>query len=528
MANVYLCPWATVFQYFTDTGVILSGGKVYIYLAGTSTPQVTYTDITGAVPNANPIILNSNGRLPNVSIWQPGGVAVKIIVTDSLGNQLGPTFDQLQGINDLVLVDTALADPATGFGADLVANAVRSYDIFASARAANVPVLQSGQTLIVEFEGGNTVADGLGGAFYWNALSTGTDDSLTIIAPTGVAIGRYLRITPLRPFTAVKPAQGTATSSTAVTSDSDLSIALPGVGTWLIEAWLNDALGSSAGGLQGQISYTGTFNNGKWAMNGNGGGVTTVALTAINSSAELQSAQAGTASMKFDGVVQATATGTLSVAWAQHTSNITPSVIGPGSWLRLTRLSATTGSFTPVTNIYNGGTGSETIPLGASTLTMEGIGGGGGGGQDSGTFGGGGGGGGSYFKYVINVSAASGQTINFSVGHAGARRGGNGGPTVISAGTFSFPTLTAGGGVGGGAATVGGAGSGGSGGTATGGQVNTSGNTGGAGTNLVGGTGAAALTGIYISAGSGGAGAEPGDDLPPNPGTPGSVAFHYT
>lgn len=525
MTTYYLCPWATVFQYFTDNGVILSGGKVYTYLAGTSTPQVTYTDITGAVPNANPIILASNGRLPNVSIWQPGGVSIKIVVKDSNNNVLG-TFDQLQGINDLVLVDTALANPASGFGADLVANAVRSYDIFASARTANVPVLQAGQTLIVEFEGGNTVADGLGGAFYWNALSSATDDNLTIIAPTGLSFGRYLRVVPLAPFTAVKAALSSIASSTAIAPDADLTVAIPATGTWLVEAWLNDATGTSAGGLQAQISYTGTFSNAKWAMNGNGSGVTAVALTTVNSAAQFQSAQSGTGSMKVDGMVQATTTGSISFSWAQHSSNVTASVLGAGSWLRVTRLSSATGSFSPVTNIYST-TGVETIPLGASTLTIEGFGGSGGGGRGNGNFGGGGGGSGGYIKYVINVSHANGQTINFSTGAAGAIRGGNGGDTVISSGTFSIPTLTAGGGHGGGAATLGGGGTGGAGGAATGGQTNTAGNVGSAGTGANGGVGGTALTGIYTNGGSGGTGADPGDDLPPFPGLVGSVAFHY-
>lgn len=48
---------------FTDnSGEPLSGGKVYTYEAGTTTPKVTYTDVGGATPEANPIILDSNGR----------------------------------------------------------------------------------------------------------------------------------------------------------------------------------------------------------------------------------------------------------------------------------------------------------------------------------------------------------------------------------------------------------------------------------------------------------------------------------
>lgn len=107
MPTVYLSPITTIFQFLTDTGVILAGGKVNTYLAGTSTPQATYTDSTGATPNANPIILGSNGRLPNVEIWQPIGVKIKAIITDASNNTIGPTLDQLAGINDPSAIQTS-------------------------------------------------------------------------------------------------------------------------------------------------------------------------------------------------------------------------------------------------------------------------------------------------------------------------------------------------------------------------------------------------------------------------------------
>jgi len=98
--TVYLSPLSAIFQYLSDLGVPLSGGKVNTYVAGSSTPQATYTDATGVTPNANPLILGSNGRLQNVQIWQPIGVKIKAIITDSNNNQLGPVFDQVPGIGD--------------------------------------------------------------------------------------------------------------------------------------------------------------------------------------------------------------------------------------------------------------------------------------------------------------------------------------------------------------------------------------------------------------------------------------------
>lgn len=42
-------------------GSIVPGGKVYTYQAGTSTPKATYTDSSEGTPNANPVILDSEG-----------------------------------------------------------------------------------------------------------------------------------------------------------------------------------------------------------------------------------------------------------------------------------------------------------------------------------------------------------------------------------------------------------------------------------------------------------------------------------
>ncbi len=194
---VSLCPVSVIFQYFTDTGVILAGGKINTYVAGSSTPTATYTDSTGVTQNANPIVLLSNGRLPNVQIWQPQGALIKIIVTDSNDVQLGPVFDQIGGVNDPTLPGS-LSNPASGSGADLVANAVRSYDLFSSMRSANVPNLATGQTLEVVVQGGVTLGDTLSGLFRWSASSTASDDSLNVIKPTALSgPGRYLRQTPI-------------------------------------------------------------------------------------------------------------------------------------------------------------------------------------------------------------------------------------------------------------------------------------------------------------------------------------------
>jgi hypothetical protein len=66
-------------QFIGADGVPLSGGKVYTYIAGTTLPQATYTDYTGAVANSNPVILDARGE---ASIWL-GEATYKFKLTDA-------------------------------------------------------------------------------------------------------------------------------------------------------------------------------------------------------------------------------------------------------------------------------------------------------------------------------------------------------------------------------------------------------------------------------------------------------------
>lgn len=66
------------FQEFDDAGAPLDGGKLYTYIAGTTTNKATYSDIELVTPNANPIILDSRGE---ATIFGQG--AYKFVLTDS-------------------------------------------------------------------------------------------------------------------------------------------------------------------------------------------------------------------------------------------------------------------------------------------------------------------------------------------------------------------------------------------------------------------------------------------------------------
>lgn len=79
-------------QFFDNNGDPLNGGLIYSYISGTLTPQATYTDATGTVPAANPIVLDSSGR---ANVWGSG--TYKFIIKDSLGNTIS-TLDSVTAI----------------------------------------------------------------------------------------------------------------------------------------------------------------------------------------------------------------------------------------------------------------------------------------------------------------------------------------------------------------------------------------------------------------------------------------------
>jgi microcystin-dependent protein len=85
-------------QFFDNSGVPLAGGLIYSYLAGTTTPLVTYTSSTGLTAHPNPIVLDSAGRINEV--WIPEGTNCKFALQTSTNVLIG-TYDSLFPIASL-------------------------------------------------------------------------------------------------------------------------------------------------------------------------------------------------------------------------------------------------------------------------------------------------------------------------------------------------------------------------------------------------------------------------------------------
>lgn len=361
-ATLYMLPLSAIVQYFMNVGIIAQGATITTQVAGSvNTLQTTYTDSTGLVANANPLTLNGSGRAALQSgaltaFWVQAGVVVDVYFTDTAGETW--SIKNMPGINDQTnatnALQTLLASPANSnvsgvgpvAGVDLVANAVKAYDVFADVRAANEPSLAVGQILSIEVQGATTPADGLGGDFIWNALSTATDDGRNTLRPNSVlaaAAGRWTRYLKQGvPNIIVKPSDQSVISSTALVADTALSLSL-GVGTYAISARLILAGNGATGqGYKIQPNFSGSTGS---ALLQAGAGASSVNGTATVIAPVLNSAITAAAvsdtngdAFNFDMILAVTATGTFQIQFAQESSTANATIMKANSTLTITRV----------------------------------------------------------------------------------------------------------------------------------------------------------------------------------------------
>ena len=81
-----------VFKGWANDGTPLAFGKLFSYIAGTTTKQATYTDYTQTTPNTNPIILNSRGEC---ALWLDPALSYKLTLSPS--NDTDPPTNPIPG-----------------------------------------------------------------------------------------------------------------------------------------------------------------------------------------------------------------------------------------------------------------------------------------------------------------------------------------------------------------------------------------------------------------------------------------------
>ena len=97
---------------FDSNGNLLVGGKIYTYVAGSSTPLASYTDEAGGTAQSNPIILNARGEVDD-PIWLTEGQSYKLRLFDAANNFIRE-FDDITGVGDnSVTLDQWIASGVT-------------------------------------------------------------------------------------------------------------------------------------------------------------------------------------------------------------------------------------------------------------------------------------------------------------------------------------------------------------------------------------------------------------------------------
>ena len=113
MATTSLSPTPKL-QFFDLNGAPLSGGLLYTYEAGTTTPLASYTDSTGNFANTNPIVLDSRGE---ANVWL--GAAIYKFALYTSASVLIWTVDNING--------STFAVNATGDGTTLAFSVVNGF-----------------------------------------------------------------------------------------------------------------------------------------------------------------------------------------------------------------------------------------------------------------------------------------------------------------------------------------------------------------------------------------------------------------
>lgn len=154
MANL---PSSTFTQFFDNNGDPLASGKVYTYIAGTTTNKATYTTAAGTVSAANPIILDAYGRCK----FYLGSGAYDLALKTSADTQIA-TIENVVG------------------NAGLVGSSISVVSTIAELRALTAGVTDFAYVNLTQ-----TTATGFGvpTLFYWYTLGAVSDNGWTQILP---------------------------------------------------------------------------------------------------------------------------------------------------------------------------------------------------------------------------------------------------------------------------------------------------------------------------------------------------------
>jgi hypothetical protein len=477
-------------QFFDANGVPLTGGLIYTYLAGTTTPAVTYTSKLGTSNNTNPIVLDAAGRTP-AEIWMTGGVLYKFVLKSSTFVQIG-SYDDIPVINDVTSVNTLITvsgtNALTGLATPTLIGYVAGAQYTFSAQNNNTgPV-----TIDIDTLGAKSITkagsialvanDLVAGALYQIVYDGARFQLLTRTSSSQLVVGTTAQ-RPSSP-TAGMVRMNTTTLNpewydTTISSWSNFSQPAGYSVSYLVVAGGGGGAGSASsnygggGGAGGLLTGTATLSSGTSYIitvgsggaggtntptsgsNGTNSNISVLSLTAFGGggggplsggaagsggsgggTGAPSGAGAGTTGQGFAGGTSGGQTNSTGGGGGASAVGVTPGVANTGGAGGAGASNLISGS---AVNYAGGGGGA-----GFSTIGAGGVGGGGSGGSSSpsvastaGTANTGGGGGGSGNA----TSGASGGSGIIIISYAGAQRGTGG--TVTTSGGYTIHTFTA-------------------------------------------------------------------------------------
>lgn len=311
--------------FFANDGSPLSGGFVYTYAAGTTTPKTTYSNEALSTPISNPIVLNAAGR-PQASAIDTTEVNVylqassyKFVVQDSNSSTIY-TADNIEAVSpNPVTVTIAFPQAVTG------------------GVSGGVPYFSS--TTVMAASGLLTASDLVKGGGSGSApASWGTQSANTIIAGPvsgSAAVVTQRALNPLDIHAGCVAVCGTQfdSTSTNLANVTGLTLTLVAGQTYNFRAFLfvtEDTTGGAKLAVGGTATAT-TFRASAMIL-ANGAAVEYAVGTSLGSAIlSATSAVAANAAI-IEGYIVVNAGGTLTIQFAQNSATGTSSVL-VGSYL---------------------------------------------------------------------------------------------------------------------------------------------------------------------------------------------------
>jgi microcystin-dependent protein len=218
-------------QFIDAAGVPLAGGFLYTYAAGTTTPQATYTDSTGATANSNPIVLDARGE---ANIWL-GSATYKFKLADSNNTEIWT-------VDNVVAPSTSVSPVLAGNVTISTDNSGTALTITQTGSGAALKVQDSIDPDVTPFIITTTGAVGIGTATPANAIDI-ADGSIQLSSIAGTArtiisadsTDSIFAASDTRNFT-IKTNSATRLTINATDATSTVPIVLPAIPTTALQA----------------------------------------------------------------------------------------------------------------------------------------------------------------------------------------------------------------------------------------------------------------------------------------------------